>query len=104
MRATRKTIAIASATGALLFGGAGVANAELPGVPTSTTTTVAQEDYGNNNDNTGLWGLAGLLGLLGLTGLKRRNHDDYRTGTTAGAMRGSGTTNPTNRGTPPPTV
>ena len=89
----RKTIAVISATGALLFGGAGVANATVHSapVPASTTTTLA--DNGNNNtdqhsDKTGLWGLLGLAGLLGLVGLKRRNDTD--TGVSAGpaATRG----------------
>lgn len=101
----RKTIAIATATSALLLGGAGVANAALAGVPASTTTTVAQNDYGNDtSDNTGLWGLAGLLGLIGLTGLKRRNDNHDMQAGNAGAMRGAGTGTTTNRGTPPPTV
>jgi MYXO-CTERM domain-containing protein len=73
----RKTIATICATGALIFGSAGVANAaivESP-VPASTTTTLAQTDDTtvHDSDKTGLWGLAGLLGLLGLAGLKRRN-------------------------------
>lgn len=109
MRTTRTTIAIASATGALLFGGAGIANAEHTSAPApSSTTTLADDAYGNsNNDNTGLWGLAGLLGLIGLVGLKKRNdHDDYRrTGANVGATRGTGTgTGPMNRDTPPPPV
>ncbi|MCV7198668.1 WGxxGxxG family protein [Mycobacterium angelicum] len=77
----RRTIAVISATGALLFGGAGIANAttEAP-TPAATTTTLADNGTNNNNndDNTGLWGLAGLLGLLGLAGLKRRG--DVRPG------------------------
>ncbi|MCV7079635.1 WGxxGxxG family protein [Mycobacterium szulgai] len=72
----RRTIAVISATGALLFGGAGIANATTDApTPASTTTTLADNGTNNNNnndDNTGLWGLAGLLGLLGLAGLKRR--------------------------------
>ncbi|GAB3008016.1 WGxxGxxG family protein [Mycobacterium bourgelatii] len=69
----RKSVAVMAATGALVFGGAGVANAAPDAtMPASTTTTLAVEDN-DNNDNTGLWGLAGLLGLLGLAGLKRRN-------------------------------
>lgn len=72
----RKTIAIVSATGALLFGGAGVANAALESspVPSSTTQTVAQPDNNQNDkgDKTGLWGLLGLLGLGGLAGLRGR--------------------------------
>jgi MYXO-CTERM domain-containing protein len=88
----RKTIAVISATGALLFGGAGVADASVhsASVPASTTTTLA--DNGNNNntdqhsDKTGLWGLLGLTGLFGLAGLKRRKDTDTGVGT--GATRG----------------
>jgi MYXO-CTERM domain-containing protein len=78
----RKTIAVVSATGALLFGGAGVANATVSGapVPSSTTTTLADNGTDNkseqHSDKTGLWGLLGLLGLGGLAGLKRRNDTD----------------------------
>jgi hypothetical protein len=72
----RKTIATICATGALIFGSAGVANAatvESP-VPASTTTLAQTDDTTvHQSDKTGLWGLAGLLGLLGLAGLKRRN-------------------------------
>lgn len=77
----RKTVAVICATGALTFGGAGIANAavESTTAPSSTTTTLAQ-DYNNDNDHdsdkTGLWGLLGLLGLGGLLGLKRRNDAD----------------------------
>lgn len=80
----RRTIAIVSATGALLFGGAGVANAATTAAPTSTTTTLADNDNNNcqHNDKTGLWGLLGLLGLGGLAGLKRRK--DAATGTGVG--------------------
>ncbi|MGZ4577368.1 MAG: WGxxGxxG family protein [Mycobacterium sp.] len=80
----RKTIAVMSATGALLFGGAGVANAAVEQAPaTSSTTTLADNDNTNNGqhkDNTGLWGLLGLLGLGGLAGLKRRNETHAATG------------------------
>ncbi len=74
----RKTLAIAAATGSLLFGGAGIANATAPSIPapSATTTTVAQNGDDANNqhsDKTGLWGLLGLAGLAGLAGLKRRN-------------------------------
>ncbi|MBV8862158.1 MAG: MYXO-CTERM sorting domain-containing protein [Mycobacterium sp.] len=74
----RKILAITAATGALLFGGAGVANATVPSAPqpASTTTTVAQggDDANNNHsDKTGLWGLLGLAGLAGLAGLRRRH-------------------------------
>ena len=81
----RKTIAAVSATGALLFGGAGIANAavESSPMPSSTTTTVAQTDSNQNHksDKTGLWGLLGLLGLGGLAGLRGRRETDVRTGT-----------------------
>ncbi|WAC90277.1 WGxxGxxG family protein [Mycobacterium sp. Aquia_213] len=90
----RKTIAVISASGALLFGGAGVANATVASapMPSSTTTTLADNSNNNNteehSDKTGLWGLLGLTGLFGLAGLKRRNHAD--TGVVAGpaATRG----------------
>lgn len=123
----RRTIAVASTAAALLFGGAGVAQAGFTpvGAPASTTTTVAQDDYGiNNNDNhSGLWGLAGLLGLLGLLGLRRHgDHDTHRVttgsrvaesgtlvaghGTGSGSTSGASTTAPRpNPGsTPPPTI
>lgn len=70
----RKTVAVISATGALLFGGSGVAYATAPApAPAPTTTTLAQEHLDDGGDKTGLWGLLGLLGLAGLAGLKRRN-------------------------------
>jgi MYXO-CTERM domain-containing protein len=73
-----KTIAVISATGALLFGGAGVASAAVQGAPapSSTAMTLADNANGNNDqhsDNSGKWGMFGLLGLFGLAGLKRRN-------------------------------
>lgn len=75
----RRTIAVTAATGALLFGGVGVANATAPSAaaPSSTTTTLADNNADNNGDNhhsdkTGLWGLVGLAGLFGLAGLARR--------------------------------
>jgi hypothetical protein len=90
----RKTVAIISATGALLFGGAGVASATVQSapVPSSTTTTLADNNTNNNgdqqhSDKTGLWGLLGLTGLLGLAGLKRRNDTDAGVGVGA-APRG----------------
>jgi hypothetical protein len=87
----RRTIAVISATGALLFGGAGVANATVQSAPapSSTTTTLADTNNDNNqhSDKTGLWGLLGLLGLSGLAGLKRRNDTDTGVGVA-----------PTNRG------
>ncbi len=70
----RKAVAILGVTGALTFGGAGVAHATTNDSPVpTTTTTLAQSDTEDDGDNTGLWGLAGLLGLVGLLGLKRRN-------------------------------
>jgi MYXO-CTERM domain-containing protein len=89
----RRTISVMCATGALLFGGAGVANAttqEGP-VPSSTTTTLADTSNNNNeqhSDKTGLWGLLGLLGLGGLAGLKRRNDTDAAVGGRPAATRG----------------
>ena len=81
----RRTIAAVSATGALLFGGAGIANAavESSPVPSSTTTSVAQTDNNQNqkSDKTGLWGLLGLLGLGGLAGLRGRRETHAGTGT-----------------------
>jgi hypothetical protein len=76
-----KTIAIVSTTGALLFGGAGIANAAVEGAPapSSTATTLADNTSGNtdqHSDNSGKYGLFGLLGLIGLAGLKRRNTTD----------------------------
>ncbi len=72
----RKTIAVVSATGALLFGGAGIANATIENspAPASTTSVVADPDNTQNqkSDKTGLWGLLGLLGLGGLAGLRGR--------------------------------
>lgn len=88
----RRTIAVISATGALLFGGAGVANATVQGapVPSPTTTTLADNNNDNNqhSDKTGLWGLFGLLGLGGLAGLKRRN--DSVTGVGVGSANRGG--------------
>jgi LPXTG-motif cell wall-anchored protein len=87
----REIVAVAAATGALLFGGAGVANAttEYTSVQGPTTTLVAQDDDQEDGDNTGLWGLAGLLGLLGLLGLKRRK--DTHVATPAPGTPGYGT-------------
>jgi MYXO-CTERM domain-containing protein len=89
----RKTLAITAATGAILFGGAGVANATAPAVqpPAATTTTVAQTGDNNtttHSDKTGLWGLLGLAGLAGLAGLRRRNDAHAATGTTAPRAHG----------------
>jgi LPXTG-motif cell wall-anchored protein len=86
----RKPIAILGITGALTFGGAGIAQATTyePLTP-ATTTTLAQAETDDDSDNTGLWGLAGLLGLLGLLGLKRRND---RPVTGAAPTAGYGTT------------
>ena len=70
----RKAVAILGVTGALMFGGAGVAHATMyEGPAPVSTTTLAADDTQDDGDNTGLWGLAGLLGLVGLLGLKRRN-------------------------------
>jgi MYXO-CTERM domain-containing protein len=80
----RKTIAVISATGALLFGGAGVANATVDSAPAPSSTTTTLADNNNNtdqhSDKSGLWGLLGLLGLGGLAGLKRRKDTDVGTG------------------------
>ena len=86
----RKTIATVCATGALMFGGAGIANATTIESPApASTTTLAQTDATDDGDNTGLWGLAGLLGLLGLLGLKRRD-DRAPTGTAQTPGYGTG--------------
>lgn len=89
----RRTIAVISATGALLFGGAGVANATVQSapVPSSTTTTLADNSNSNtdqHSDNSGLWGLLGLAGLFGLAGLKRRKDTDAGVGVAASRGRG----------------
>ncbi|KUI16941.1 hypothetical protein AU193_22425 [Mycobacterium sp. GA-1285] len=86
----QKPLVIGATTLILLFGGAGIANADIVEGPTTTTTTLAQEQQANDDSgDNGLWGLAGLLGLLGLAGLKRRKDADYP------ANRGGGTiTNP----------
>jgi MYXO-CTERM domain-containing protein len=89
----RKTIAVISATGALLFGGAGLADAAVQSTsaPSSTTTTLADNTNGNtdrHSDDTGKWGLLGLLGLFGLAGLKRRNKVDASVGAAPTATRG----------------
>ncbi len=82
----RKTIAVVAATGALLFGGAGVANATVHSAPAPSSTTTTLADNSDNNgtdqhsDKTGLWGLLGLAGLFGLAGLKRRNTTDVGVG------------------------
>jgi MYXO-CTERM domain-containing protein len=87
----RKTLGVTLTTGALLFGGAGVAHATAPvaPVPSSTTTVLAEGNNANDNDSdkTGLWGLLGLLGLGGLAGLKRRKDADLN----APAVRGPNT-------------
>ena len=89
----RKTIAVISATGAMLFGGAGLADAAVQGAPTPSSTTTTLADNGNANtdqhsDNTGKWGMFGLLGLFGLAGLKRRNTSDVRVDAGPTATRG----------------
>lgn len=89
----RKAIAVISATGALLFGGAGVANAttvQSAPAPSSTTTTLADNNNDQHSDNSGLWGLLGLLGLGGLVGLKRRRDTNAVTGVGTTASRGGG--------------
>ena len=89
----RKTIAVLSATGALLFGGAGVASAAVHSAPApSSTTTMLADSNDNSNqqhsDKTGLWGLLGLLGLGGLAGLMRRKDTDV--GVRRDTIRGPG--------------
>ncbi|MBV9090587.1 MAG: hypothetical protein JO044_11905 [Mycobacteriaceae bacterium] len=87
----RKTLAVTAATGALLFGGAGVAHATGPSAPapTSTTTLAQNNDDNNHSDKTGLWGLVGLLGLGGLAGLaRRRDHTGLGAGPAAPGTRG----------------
>lgn len=90
----RRTIAVISATGALLFGGAGVANATVDSAPAPSSTTTSLADNNNttdqHSDNNGLWGLLGLLGLGGLLGLKRRKDTD--------TVAGIGTTTTPGRG------
>ncbi len=76
-----KTVAVISATGALLFGGAGVADAAVNGAPapSSTSTSLADNTNGDTHHDSGdngKWGMFGLLGLFGLAGLKRRNSTD----------------------------
>ncbi|MGZ5365465.1 MAG: WGxxGxxG family protein [Mycobacterium sp.] len=91
----RKALAILGMTGALTFGGAGLAHATTYASPApETTTTLAQSQAENEDDgdNTGLWGLAGLLGLLGLLGLKRRN--DHVATNAAPGTAGFGNTPP----------
>jgi MYXO-CTERM domain-containing protein len=88
----RKAIAVLGMTGALTFGGAGLAHAttyEAPAPATTTTLAQAEVEAEDDGDNTGLWGLAGLLGLLGLLGLKRR---EQRAVTPAGGTAAYGTT------------
>ncbi len=82
----KKPLIVGATALTLLFGGAGVANAEVTQAPSATTTLAqsAQDEDSDNGDN-GLWGLAGLLGLVGLAGLKRRKDADYP------ANRGGGT-------------
>ncbi len=92
----RRSIAIISLTGSLLFGAAGVANATVAhdAIPASTTTISAQQEYDQNkSDKTGLWGLVGLLGLGGLAGLVRRRETHPGAGPGVGpAGTGRGTT------------
>lgn len=97
----RKTFAVMCVTGALTFGGAGIANAtaESGPAPSSTTTVLADDNNSgypqNNDDKTGLWGLVGLLGLGGLAGLIRRKPTH-----TAGPAATPGTTPGAGPGTP----
>jgi LPXTG-motif cell wall-anchored protein len=91
----RRTIAVVSATGALLFGGAGIANATVETAPAPSTTTTLADNTSTNtndqhNDNAGLWGLLGLLGLGGLIGLKRRKDTDVRAGVGTSTTPGRG--------------
>ena len=67
----RKTIAVISATGAMLFGGAGLADAAVQGAPAPSSTTTTLADNGEcaptidqHSDNTGKWGMFGRLGCL----------------------------------------
>ncbi len=90
----RKTIAVVSVTGALLFGGAGVANATVSSAPAPSSTTTTLADNNNNtdqhSDNAGLWGLVGLLGLGGLAGLMRRKDTGVATGVGPATTRDRG--------------
>ena len=93
----RRTIAVVSATGALLFGGAGIANATVETAPAPSTTTTLADNTNTNtsandqhSDNAGLWGLLGLLGLGGLIGLKRRKDTDVRGGVGTSTTPGRG--------------
>jgi MYXO-CTERM domain-containing protein len=89
----RKTIAVVSATGALSFGGPGVASAavESATAPSSTTTTLADNNNSDqHSDKTGLWGLLGLLGLSGLAGLRGRKDTHAATGVGPAATPGRG--------------
>jgi MYXO-CTERM domain-containing protein len=88
----RKTIAIVSAAGALLFGAAGIASAETQGTTAaSQSTTLADNTSGDmhhDSDDNGKWGMFGLLGLFGLAGLKRRNTTDVAVGAGPSGARG----------------
>jgi MYXO-CTERM domain-containing protein len=91
----QKIIATSATAITLLLGGAGVAHATAPVAPgpTSSITTLADDNGTANNDDdhgdkTGLWGLAGLLGLIGLAGLKRRK-DTPTTYPAAGTVPGN---------------
>ena len=81
----QKALVIGATTATLLFGGAGIANADSVEAPTTTTTVAQQAEQDDDSGDHGLWGLAGLLGLLGLAGLKRRKDADFP------ANRGGGT-------------
>ena len=81
----QKSLVIGATTLTLLFGGAGIANADTVEAPATTTTVAQQAEQDDDSGDHGLWGLAGLLGLLGLAGLKRRKDADHP------ATRGGGT-------------
>lgn len=95
----QKPLVIGATTLTLLFGGAGVANADMIEAPTTTTTTLAQDAQEQEDDggDHGLWGLAGLLGLLGLAGLKRRKDADYPATRSGTGTTGAGPANPAGR-------
>ncbi|WP_111512689.1 WGxxGxxG family protein [Mycobacterium kyogaense] len=81
----KKPLIVGATALTLLFGGAGIANAEPTHAPSATTLAQSAQNGDDDNGDNGLWGLAGLLGLVGLAGLKRRKDADYP------ANRGGGT-------------
>lgn len=88
-----RTIAVISATGAMLFGGAGVAGAATDSAtaPSSSSITLADKSTGEtHSDDNGKWGMFGLLGLFGLAGLKRRNTTDAVVDAGPAGARGRG--------------